>query len=384
MIRVLFLAGYAHSAYHRKIEILADDPDIEILHVTVDGYGRAAGQYPSASGRRHYRVETFAPQWLGRRNDPHRSFLWTPHLGMWAFQPQIVHAESDVESLGTFQVALTRQLFAHRSKLLLYSWQNIVRQRRFHVRQLTAFNLRASDHIVCASNEAVEVLRCQGYTKAASVIPLVGVDTRIFTPKENPDLRQRLMLTGPVVGYVGRLVAEKGLDTLLHSFARMKGSGELLLVGDGPLERALHKLAAELGIAARCHFVPGVAYEDVADYMNLMDVLVLPSRTTNHWKEQFGRVLVEAMGCQVAVVGSDSGAIPEVIGDAGFVFLEGDIPALAYILSQLIQDRSLRLTKAEAGWQRVQSQFTVERVAQQLLDVWRTPGAEAEISMPSE
>jgi glycosyltransferase involved in cell wall biosynthesis len=255
---------------------------------------------------------------------------------------------------------------------LLYSWQNLLRPRRFHVRQVVDYNLRAADHIVCASAEAVDVLRRKGYRQGSCVMPLVGVDTRLFTPAPQPDLRQSLALSGAVIGYVGRLVPEKGIDTLLHAFAQIPARGELLLVGDGPHESDLRALAHTLGIAARCRFVPTVSYDQVADYLNLMDVLVLPSRTTPHWKEQFGRVLVEAMGCGVTVVGSDSGAIPEVIGAAGFVFAEGDAAALAAILAQLTADPALRRTKATEGWQRVQAQYTVERIAHQLLGVWRS------------
>jgi glycosyltransferase involved in cell wall biosynthesis len=295
---------------------------------------------------------------------------------MLQFRPEIVHAESDVESLGTFQVAFTQQIFARQSKLILYSWQNIVRKRRFHVRLLATFNLRAADHIVCASRGAVDVLHHQGYRKATSIMPLVGVDTRIFAPKNHAELRQALSLSGPVIGYIGRLVPEKGVDTLIHGFARMDAPGELLLVGDGPEEAHLRALAVQLAIGDRCRFVPSVVYDDVADYMNVMDILVLPSRTTDHWKEQFGRVLVEAMGCGVVVIGSDSGAIPEVIGTAGFTFPEGDAAALAAILIQLAQQPALRVAKAEAGLHRVQAHFTVERVADQVLEVWRTLGTD--------
>lgn len=379
-MRVLFLAGYTHPAYHRKIEFLADTPDVEILHVTVDGYDRTPGIYPSASGQRAYQVVTYPARWLGPNHDSHRSFLWTADLGMQAFRPDIVHVESDVETLGSLQVALTRRLFAPQSKLLLYSWQNLLRPRRFYVRQVVNYNLHAADHIVCSSSEAVDVLRRQGYQHAASVMPLMGVDTRIFTPALQPDLQQRLALSAPVIGYIGRLVPEKGIDTLLHAFAQVTGAGELLVVGDGPHESELRALAYSLGIAARCRFVPVVSYTQVADYLNLMDVLVLPSRTTLHWKEQFGRVLVEAMGCGVAVVGSDSGAIPEVMGSAGLVFEEGDAAALTAILAQLTADPALRRAKAAEGWQRVQDHYTVERIAQQLLGVWRSLSPNAPVA----
>src|SRR5260221_14335510 len=80
-----------------------------------------------------------------------------------------------------------------------------------------------------------------------------------------------------------------------------------------------------------------------------IDALVLRSLTTPVWKEQFGRVLTEAMACGVPVVGSSSGAIPEVIGEAGLIFPEGDAAALAGCLAKLQQPPALRLALAQRG-----------------------------------
>jgi len=95
-----------------------------------------------------------------------------------------------------------------------------------------------------------------------------------------------------------------------------------VLVGGGPERSKLEALAQGLGISARVRWEPWVDSCDVAEYMNAFDVLVLPSRTRRNWKEQFGRVLVEAMACETCVVGSDSGEIPNVVGDTGLIFHE--------------------------------------------------------------
>lgn len=362
-MRVLFIAGYQHAAYHRKIELLADAPDVELLHITVTGYGRESGMYSSASGKGSYRVKTFRPQWLGARSDPHRSFLWTLDFAMRAFKPDLVQAESDLEALGTAQVSLARKWFAPQSKLIHYSWQNISRPRNFLVRWLTNLSLQSADHITCASAQAAEILPVQNYRRATSVMPLVGVDSRFFKPATKPRASEFS------VGYVGRLVREKGLDDLLHAVARTPAS--LLIVGDGPEKNNLRALAQALPLSERCRFVDAVAYEAVADYLNEMDVLVLPSRTTSHWKEQFGRVLVEAMGCRVVAVGSDSGAIPEVIGDAGAIFPESDVDALAAILNRLAANPEMLESMRERGYRRALENYSVERLAERTLDIWR-------------
>ena len=144
-----------------------------------------------------------------------------------------------------------------------------------------------------------------------------------------------------------------------------------MIVGSGPEKSRLVSLASALGLEAGCRWVEAVSYDVVCDYMNAMDVLVLPSRTTRNWKEQFGRVLMEALGCRVAVVGSDSGAIPEVMGAAGQSFPEGDAGALADILKQLAGDARRRGEMAERGYRRALENYSVQRVAERLLQIWR-------------
>ena len=375
MMRVLFIAGYDHPAYHRKVELLADAPDLEILHVTVAGYGKLPGQYPSANGERDYRVRTFPAHWLGPSGDPHRGYLWPPHFEMHAFKPDVVHLESDVETLGTLEIVAARGLLAPRSKLIGYSWQNIRRPRSLPVRLLSRVVLRATDCVVCASCEAATVLRREGFRRRTSVMPLVGVDRRYFYARPVPELRLQLGLAGFVVGYVGRLAPEKGLDVLLNAIERMSAPAGLLIVGSGSEEPALRAQAEALGVDGRCRFLESVEYDRVPQYLNALDVLVLPSRTTVHWKEQFGRVLIEAMGCRVPVVGSDSGAIPEVIGDAGRIFPEGDASALAAALDELASSAELRRELGERGYARVMTNFTVEQLAIRTDSLWREVAA---------
>jgi glycosyltransferase involved in cell wall biosynthesis len=102
-----------------------------------------------------------------------------------------------------------------------------------------------------------------------------------------------------------------------------------------------------------------------------MDCLVLPSRTTKKWKEQFGRVLIEAMACEVPVIGSDSGEIPNVIGESGLIFKEGDVDDLASKLKLLITNMDLRVELAGKGRQRVLKHFTQEKVAKETYKIYQ-------------
>ena len=134
----------------------------------------------------------------------------------------------------------------------------------------------------------------------------------------------------------------------------------------------MRRLATDLGIAARVHFDGPVPSDQVAAYLRNLDALVLTSRTLPNWKEQFGRVLVEAMACAVPVIGSRSGEIPHVIGDAGLIVPEEDIDALRNGLLQLMQDDALRRELARRGRQRVLERFTQAQIAAETVDVYRT------------
>jgi glycosyltransferase involved in cell wall biosynthesis len=105
--------------------------------------------------------------------------------------------------------------------------------------------------------------------------------------------------------------------------------------------------------------------------MNALDVFVLPSETRSNWREQFGRVIVEAMSCGVPVVGSDSGEIPTVLGDAGLIFHEGDSAESAGQLLCLLSNPEERVRLSHAGRERVLRLFSVEQVARKHLSLYR-------------
>ncbi len=364
-MRVLFLAGYAHEAYQRKVDYLANAPEVELLQLNSSA-GIPTGRRASADGQRHYTVEALAARQLGQAGDPHREWYQPLTLGLRRFRPDLIHCEFEQESLGAAQVALARRLFAPRAALTLYAYQNLLRSRRAAVRAVSALTRRAAGAVVCASGEAAEVLRRQGYRGLTPVIAGMGVDTTRFWPAATPPARARL-----VVGYAGRLVTEKDVATLVRAVAVVKAEAELVVAGGGPELAALTALAGTLGLGERCQFVGPVDYDAMPEFLRGLDVLVLPSRTTANWKEQFGRVLVEAMACGTVVVGSDSGAMAEVMGEAGSVFAEGDAATLARILEALAARPGRRAELRAAGLARVQAHYTVERVAAAVLALWR-------------
>ncbi len=166
-----------------------------------------------------------------------------------------------------------------------------------------------------------------------------------------------------IVGYIGRLVEQKGLMLLLEAMRGMDPDVRLLLVGEGPQLPELRKRASALGIQGRTSFTPPVPHAGVPEVLRQIDVLVLPSTDTRYWSEQFGRVLIEAMACGVPVLASDSGGIPEVVGEAGILFRRGDSNELREKLQRLLGDRKEWMRRSVAGRERALNEFDVPVVA---------------------
>jgi glycosyltransferase involved in cell wall biosynthesis len=180
------------------------------------------------------------------------------------------------------------------------------------------------------------------------------------------------------VGYAGRLVESKGLVDLLEAVRRLDPPVKLLLVGNGE-QRS--RLEGQPIPGSHVRVLDGVAHDQMSCAYARFDVLVLPSRTTATWKEQFGRVIVEALWCGVPVVGSDSGEIPWLIEltGGGLVFAEGDRDALAAKLRMLRDSPALRAELARTGRAAVQRLFSVPAATDSFerLLVRVTPGAVA-------
>lgn len=240
--------------------------------------------------------------------------------------------------------------------------------RRLHHRWKENFFFAATDAIVAMNDEAANLLWAHGYHKPILVQHGIGADEDMWRPRDVGEFRARLGLGAFVVGYVGALIEAKGLLDLARALAQLEGDWSALFVGDGPLRHDLRAFFESQGLSARTHLVGYVPHGNVPPYVNCMDVLVLPSRTTLTVKEQFGLVLAEAMLSGVAVVGSDSGAIPKVIGDAGMVFPEGDVSALAACLQRLDDDPALRCEVTERGRQRALKRLSTSALADQFHD----------------
>ena len=276
-------------------------------------------------------------------------------------QPDVIDLYEEPFSLVALQTLLARDILAPRAALVFYSAVNVMRDWRWPYRTIERVVLRRADGAYAPNQDVPNVLRAKGFApdRPVHVIPL-GVDVERFAtaaPMELPGVAR------PRVGFVGRLEPVKGLGVLMEAFRRLTTRASLVVAGEG----SQRSLLAGDGVQV----LPPVAYENLPGLLKSLDVLVLPSVTILPLhREQFGRVLVEAMAAGVPVVGSSSGAIPEVIGDAGLVVPEGDPVALASAIDTLLGDAALRHRLVERGRRRARMHFDWTVVATQTLSLF--------------
>lgn len=280
--------------------------------------------------------------------------------------PDVWYVAQERYDWSTLQAIAYGRIWARHAKIIGGSTVNIeYTLQKLHHKWKEDFFFVATSGIVAMNCEAAKLLREHEYHKPILVQHGIGADEGIWKPHNSDVLRKELRLEAFVVGYVGALVETKGLLDLAQALVQLDNNWNVLFVGDGPLRRDLEVFFDKRGFSEHVCFAGYKSRSDVPSYMNCMDVLVLPAHTTPVVREQFGLVLTEAMLSGVSVIGSDSGAIPEVIGDAGLIFPEGDAAALAACLERLQTDPALRHNLANQGRQRALKRFSTSALADQ-------------------
>jgi glycosyltransferase involved in cell wall biosynthesis len=289
------------------------------------------------------------------------------------FQPEIIDVQEEPFSLAMGQILALRQALAPRSKLVFYSFQNLYKRYPPPFSLFEQWAFRAARYACVPVTEIGDVLRRKGY-RGRIVLNPPGVDPQVFQPMPaaRADVRAILGLAPdqPVLGYLGRLTPEKGVCDIVAALPALPPATRLLIIGGGdrgPIEQQAHAL----GVAGRVIFTGAIDRLDAPRYLNAMDLLVIPSRTTPRWKEQFGRVIVEAALCGVPVLGSDSGAIPEVVGVGGLIFREGNVRALAAAARLVLEQPGLGAELGRRGRARALEEFTWEKVAADRYAIYR-------------
>lgn len=266
-------------------------------------------------------------------------------------------------------IAAGAQIAAHVSpaaKLVFATFQNLAKDYPWPLASYERRAMERADAWIAFGELVKEALasRPAYAARPCRVIP-PGVDTQLFRPDaaRGSDTRRQLGWddSTPVAGFLGRFEPQKGLELLCAAFERVTGPWRALFVGGGSMEPFLREFEARH--PSRVRVVTGVPHGEVPRWLNAMTILCAPSQTTAGWREQFGRMIVEAMACSVPVVGSDSGEIPRVIRDAGTIVAERDGIAWTAAIEELLHRPELRREYASRGLERASACFAWPVVA---------------------
>lgn len=365
-MKVLYISkALTVAAYRDKLRSLAELVEIAAVmparwgahpvEPLVNGFPRVRAWPVRAHGRNHFHTYRGARRLLRE------------------IRADLVHIDEEPYSAVTFQLA--RQCERIGTPFVFFAWQNLRKRLPPPFGAMRSYVFRRAAGAIAGTEAAADVLRAAGWTGPTAVIPQLGVDTGRFRPDPAArlGLHRRLGATDDQVfiGFGGRLVREKGVHLLVRAIAGVPGT-RLIIVGDGPERESLESLAEALGIAERVTFAGHVPSLEMPRWLAAFDLLVLPTVGRRGWVEQFGRILVEAMACGVPVIGSASGEIPRVIGEAGLLVPERDERALTEAIRALVAAGDLRTGLGARGRARVTDRFTNERIAADSVAFYRS------------
>ncbi len=351
------------GAYQRKLEEIAAQEAVDTLVAVVPPAWQEPGGRRLILERAHTRGYDLRVERIAFNGSFHL-FYW-PTLGrvIREVRPDVVHVDEEPFNLAT--ALATWQARRAGARALFFTWQNLLRRYPPPFSLFERYVYRASAHALVGNADAEQVLRQKGYRGPATLIPQFGVDPEIFSPATTRADRPFTF------GFAGRVVEEKGIGVLVEALASLPGDWRCEILGSGPYLVAARAAAEARGVAQRIRWERGVASTEMPERLRSFDAVVLPSLTRSNWKEQFGRVLVEAMACGVPVIGSDSGEIPKVVGDAGMMVPEGSVVALRDAMAAVRDNGRLRSKLSKAGRERVLACYTHRRIAEQTVAVYR-------------
>ena len=290
------------------------------------------------------------------------------------FGPDIVHLAEEPSSLVNLEFLTLLKLAFPRTMVVVQSSENIQSGRKLHSQAIERIVLSGVDCLVTVPHEGIDLWKRKGFTKPICQIPH-GIDLQTFSPLMGKNAQEQSASQSLKVGYVGRLVEEKGIYDLLEACSSLAKEGYSLSLsyrGNGPEQENLKRRIRIDTSSLAVQVSAAIPVSELREFYRSLDILVLPSRTTPTWKEQFGRVIIEAMACGIPVIGSSSGEIPNVIGNGGMVFEEGNILALKECLKQLLRSPDLRNDLSQKARKVTEQYFSWDKIALDLKTLYES------------
>lgn len=290
-------------------------------------------------------------------------------LGKYASKFDIFHT-ADPHYYYSYQLAKLRSENKIK-KLIVTCWETIPFNNESipQKKKIKKFVQKQADLFLCYTERAKECLVKDGVDGSKIKVIKLGIDLNKF--KQNSKSKKEFKIL-----FVGRLVDEKGIIDLYEAFkivrrvTRNVQLSKLLIVGEGPLENYLR---SQIKHDKLNRFVTVVQkrYEEMPKVYHEADIFVLPSRSTKTWEEQYGMVLIEAMASGLPIIAYDTGAIKEVVGNAGIYIHEGDVSGLTFAIRNLIEDKIFARKLGTMGRVRAEKEYDCRKTAKKIEELYQ-------------
>ncbi|MFH1587670.1 MAG: glycosyltransferase, partial [Candidatus Diapherotrites archaeon] len=288
MVKVLMVGhGFSVTAYRKLLKELSLYKDLE-LHTIYPNNWKDDFKTKTEIGKDE-KINVIKPTAVFV---PHmyRFFYPSPSLlfKVLSLKPDIIHINEEPGSIIALQAWFWAKLTG--AKVLFNTYENIYRKQRFPLGLIYKIVTGSSQHALAIHEECVDVLRKKGY-KGNVKITYLGFDPEKFVKKDVSALKKKFGVENFAIGFMGRLSQEKGILTLIEACSKLNFQYHLILdkYVNTDFIKEMEEKAKELNVMGKIRYIDP-AYEEVQDYINMFDVLVLPSETAPWWKEQFGRV----------------------------------------------------------------------------------------------
>lgn len=259
-------------------------------------------------------------------------------------------------------------------KVVITVWENIPFNNEgiWGRKEMKHYAISRADHFIAVSERAKKSLLLEGAEEKRISVVNPGIDTTVFTPRlhilnKSKDIH---------ILFVGRLVENKGVYELLYALHSLKNDKKLssynillTIVGTGSEKERIKMTGKKLGILDIIRFIKA-SYSDIPDIYRAADIFVAPSKENTYWQEQWGMALMEAQASGLPIVTTQSGSIPENVGDAALLVQPGDVISLSNAMKQFIMDQKLRSEYAKRARKRAITKHDIHIVAQKIGKVY--------------
>ncbi len=244
-----------------------------------------------------------------------------------------IYHTADSHYYYSYQLAKLR-LRGKISKLVMTSWETIPfnNEKIPRKKYLKNFVMKAADWAICHTQKSASALWEEGFPENKISIVRLGVDKKRFRPANKTSKKIKFL-------FVGRLVEEKGIvdtiDAIIRVMHALTSEFAFQIVGSGPLKNLISNKIRKNELTDRI-LLSEIKYQDIHTAYNSSDILIAPSKRTETWEEQYGMVFPEAMSCGLAIITSGSGAIKEVVGNAGLYLKETNAESIYKTILSII------------------------------------------------